>query len=66
MVSRKVRPAAIVQTPRRKAQNCAIFIAGMNQNPPAATIRRPVMIPPLYPSRVASHPAGSAIRKYPR
>ena len=26
------------------------MVAGMNQNPPAATIRRPVMMPPLYPS----------------
>src|ERR1039457_6915298 len=40
-----------------------ICVAGMNHSPPAATIRSPAMMPPLYPSRVASHPAGSDIRK---
>ena len=56
MVSRNVRPAAIMQTPRRKAQNEAICVAGMNQKPPTATMSKPAMMPPLYPSRVASHP----------
>ncbi len=63
IVSRNVRPAAIRHTPARNAQKAAIEVAGMNQNPPAATISSPVMIPPLYPSFVASHPAGSAMRK---
>src|ERR1019366_5730463 len=40
-----------------------ICIAGINHSPLAATIRSPAMMPPLYPSRVASHPAGSDIRK---
>src|ERR1022692_1897443 len=40
-----------------------ICVAGMNHSPPAATIRSPAMMPPLYPRRVASHPGGSDIRK---
>ena len=63
MVSRKVSPAAMMQTPSRKAQNAAISVAGMNQSPPTATINRPAMMPPRYPSLVASQPAGSAMRK---
>src|ERR1017187_9378343 len=43
-----------------------ICVAGMNHSPPAATIRSPAMMPPLYPRRVASHPAGSDIRKLAR
>src|ERR1035441_9382736 len=51
MVSRNVSPVAIRQTPARKATNAVvddtvpsctmalICVAGMNQNPPAATIR---------------------------
>jgi hypothetical protein len=40
-----------------------MLVAGMNQNPPADTISNPVMMPPLYPSFVASQPAGIDIRK---
>ena len=59
MVSRNVSPVAIRQTPARKATNAAVAdtvpsctmalmcVAGMNQNPPAATISSPVMMPPL-------------------
>ncbi len=59
IVSRNVRPVAIRHTPARNATK-AVFgdtdparaislipVAGMNQRPPAATISRPVMIPPL-------------------
>ncbi len=53
----------MTQTPVKNAQKAAIFVAGMNQNPPAATSSRPAMMPPLYPSRVASQPAGSDMRK---
>jgi hypothetical protein len=47
IVSRNVSPAAMMQTPIRNAQNCAICVAGINQNPPTAVISRPMMIPPL-------------------
>ena len=40
-----------------------ICVAGMNHSPPTATIRSPAMMPPLYPSFVASHPAGTDMRK---
>src|SRR5450759_992151 len=63
IVSRKVRPLAITHTPTRYAQNCAICVAGMNQDPPAATISSPVIMPPLYPNLLASIPAGIDIRK---
>ncbi len=62
-VSRNVSPEAITQTPNRNAQNALMPVAGMNQNPPAATISSPAMMPPLYPSLLASHPAGIDIRK---
>jgi len=52
-----------MQTPRRKAQKAAMCVAGMNQRPPTATIASPTMMPPLYPSRLASTPAGRDIRK---
>src|ERR1019366_7396306 len=75
IVSRNVSPVAMMQTPARKATNAVvadtvpactmalICVAWMNQNPPAATISSPVMMPPLYPSLLASHPAGIDIRK---
>ncbi len=53
-----------MQTPSRNAQNKAMCIARMDQNPAAATIKRPVIMPLYtYPNFVASHPAGSAIKK---
>ncbi len=47
MVSRKVRPAAIAQTPTKNAQKDPMWVAGINQNPPNATNKRPAMMPPL-------------------
>src|ERR1035437_5514767 len=75
IVSRNVRPVAIRHTPARKATNAVVAdtvpsctmewigVAGMNQNPPAATISSPVMLPPLYPSLLPTPPAGIDIRK---
>ena len=62
-VSRNVRPEATTQTPSRKAQNSLMFAAGINQKPPTATSSSPAMMPPLYPRRVASQPAGMDMRK---
>ena len=59
MVSRNVSPVAIAQTPARNATNAVLdetlpwctmalmWVAGMNQKPPTATISRPAMMPPL-------------------
>src|ERR1039458_2648950 len=75
MVSRNVSPVAMMQTPARNATNAVVgetlpwctmalmCVAGMNQKPPAATISSPVMMPPLDPNLLASHPAGIDIRK---
>ena len=46
-VSKKVNPEAIRHTPKRNAQKVAIFVAAINQKPPTATIKSPVMMPPL-------------------
>src|ERR1035438_9954189 len=63
MVSRNVRPVAMTQTPARKPMNAVVgvtlpwrtrelmWVAGMNQNPPIATMARPMMMPRLYPDR---------------
>ena len=37
----------MTHTPSRNAQKAAIFVAGMNQKPPTATISSPAMMPPL-------------------
>ena len=66
IVSRKVSPMEITHTPSKKAQKVEIWVAGINQRHPNATIANPERIPPLYPNFRANHPAGRAIRKYPR
>ena len=78
MVSKKVSPVAIVQTPARNPTNAIfaetapvrtselIWVAGTNQKPPSATIPKPMTMPFLYPSLLARIPAGMDIRKYPR
>ncbi len=75
MVSRNVSPVAMTHTPVRKATKAMLadtlpcftselmYVAGTNQKPPTATSSSPVMMPPLYPNLLASHPAGMDIRK---
>ncbi len=59
MVSRNVRPVAMAHTPAKNATNAILgdtrpactselmWVAGMNQNPPTATISSPAMMPAL-------------------
>src|ERR1051326_6559155 len=78
MVSRNVSPVAIAQTRARYAMKAVVgetppvctmplmLVAGRNHKPPRATTSRPAIMPRLYPSLVASQPAGNDMRKYPR
>src|SRR5687767_7008868 len=62
-VSRKVAPAARINSAaRNKAKLCA-DAEGMNNNAPAAYRQSPIIIPLLYPYLCITNPAGIATRK---